>query len=184
VGVGDAVTRRAVFLDRDGVLNRAVFRDGQPGPPRTLDELAVLPGVPEALLRLRAAGYLLIVATNQPDVARGRQRPEVIEAMHASLRARLPLDEIRACYHDDADGCRCRKPEPGMLVEAARAWDVELASSFMVGDRGRDIEAGRRAGCTTLLVTGVPEEGEGCRPDRRVADLREAAEVILGRRGQ
>lgn len=171
--------RRAVFLDRDGVLNRPVLRNGQPGPPWSLAELVVLPGVDDALARLRAGGFVLIVATNQPDVARGRQRREVVDAMHDSLRARLPLDEIRACYHDDADGCGCRKPQPGLLVEAAQAWGIDLPSSFMVGDRWRDIEAGRRAGCTTLLVAGAAAEADGCRPDHRVADLGAAAELIL-----
>jgi D-glycero-D-manno-heptose 1,7-bisphosphate phosphatase len=178
------MTRRAVFLDRDGVLNRAVRRDGRVYPPLTPEEMELLPGVGSALARLRAAGFLLIVATNQPDVARGRQRREVIDAMHASLREQLVLDEVRACYHDDGDGCECRKPQPGMLREAAGAWGIDLASSYMVGDRWRDIEAGRRAGCTTLLVEGAPEEVEGCRPDHRVTDLGAAAELILkGRAG-
>jgi len=173
------MTRRAVFLDRDGVLNRALRRGGRVSPPLCPEELELLPGVAPALARLRAAGFLLIVATNQPDVARGRQRREVIDAMHASLREQLVLDEIRACYHDDGDGCDCRKPQPGMLREAARAWGIDLASSYMVGDRWRDIEAGRRAGCRTVLVDGAPEEVEGCRPDHRAADLGRAAELIL-----
>lgn len=179
MGVRDPVTRRAVFLDRDGVLNRAVLRGGRLHPPLSLEELELMPGVEEALARLRDAGFLLIVATNQPDVARGRQRREVIDAMHDSMRARLVLDEIRACYHDDGEGCACRKPQPGMLREAAEAWGIALGSSYMVGDRWRDIEAGRRAGCTTLLVAGAGEEAAGCTPDHSVADLREAVDIIL-----
>lgn len=178
MGVAGPV-KRAVFLDRDGVLNRALIRDGRTFPPATLEELEILPGTGEALGRLRAAGFLLIVATNQPDVGRGRQRREVVEAMHASLRERLPLDEVRACYHDDADGCGCRKPEPGLLCAAAEAWGIDLGASFMVGDRWRDVEAGRRAGCTTVLVEGAPAEPQPCRPHHRVRDLGQAAEVIL-----
>ena len=110
--------RRAVFLDRDGVLNRAIVRDGRPYPPATLEAFEILPGVAEAVRRLHDAGFLLIVATNQPDVARGTQRREVIEAMNARLAAVMPLDEFRVCY-EDGDDCPRRKPNPGLLLEAA-----------------------------------------------------------------
>src|SRR5437868_1182812 len=123
--------RRAVFLDRDGVINRAIVRDGKPYPPGRIEDLEILPGVREALARLRDAGFRLVVVTNQPDVARGTQRREVIDAMHASLAAALPLDEFRVCDHDDGDGCGCRKPKPGLLEDAAREADVSLPDSFM-----------------------------------------------------
>src|SRR3989338_8918354 len=144
-----AMMRRGVFLDRDGVLNRAFVRDGKPYPPSTLAELEILPGVPEALALLRAEGFRLVVVTNQPDVARGTQTRKTGELLHAALLARLPLDEFRVCYHDDADHCACLKPAPGLLLQAAQELELDLASCFMVGDRWRDIEAGRRAGCTT-----------------------------------
>src|SRR3990172_6964226 len=114
-----AMTRRAVFLDRDGVINRTIVRNGRPHPPSNLSELEILPGVPEALMRLRAAGFRLIVVTNQPDVARGMQTRETVEAIHAALKAQLALDEVRVCYHDDSDHCFCRKPAPGLLLDAA-----------------------------------------------------------------
>lgn len=173
------ITARAVFLDRDGVINRAVVRDGKPFPPERVDDLEILPGVPEALSRLHDAGFRLVVVTNQPDVARGTQRREVIDAMHAALAAALPLDEFRVCDHDDRDGCACRKPAPGLLEDAARAAGVSLPASFMVGDRWRDVEAGRRAGCTTIFIDRGYDERRPERPDVTVASLSEAADWIL-----
>ena len=114
-------SRRAVFLDRDGVIVRAAVRAGRPYPVDRVDDARLLPGVREALLRLRAAGFLLVVVTNQPDVARGRSTREAVEAIHEWLRAHLPLDGIRACYHDDRDGCACRKPAPGLLNSSSTA---------------------------------------------------------------
>jgi D-glycero-D-manno-heptose 1,7-bisphosphate phosphatase len=172
---------RAVFLDRDGVINRAVVRDGRPRPPSSLSQLEILPDVPNALVRLRSTGYRLIVVTNQPDVARGAQTREAVDAMHNFLKAQLPIDEVRACYHDDADHCLCRKPLPGMLLEAARAWELDLSRSFMVGDRWRDIEAGRCAGCATIFIDYHYAEEERSIPHHRVSTLGEAAQWILER---
>jgi D-sedoheptulose 7-phosphate isomerase len=171
---------RAVFLDRDGVINRTFIRDGKPFPPSTLQELEILPGVPEALQELKQHGYKLLVVTNQPDVARGKQSRQTIEAMHQALSARLPLDDIFVCYHTDRDNCDCRKPMPGMLLEAARKHNIDLASSFMVGDRWRDIEAGYNAGCKTILIDyGYSEKAPAHVPDLRVGSLREAADWII-----
>jgi D-glycero-D-manno-heptose 1,7-bisphosphate phosphatase len=169
---------RAVFLDRDGVLNRAVVRDGKPYPPESLAAFEVLDGVAGALLKLRDAGYRLIVVTNQPDVARGSQSRETIEAMNARLAAELPVDEVVVCYHD-GDACECRKPKPGALIDAARRHDVELARSFMVGDRWRDIEAGQRAGVRCLFVDRGYREQQPVAPFVRVESLAAAAEWIL-----
>src|SRR5258708_3854186 len=114
-----AVSRRAVFLDRDGVLNRAIVRDGKPYPPASPEELEIMPDADKACRDLRNAGFLLIMVTNQPDVARGSQKREVVEAINRILADRLCLDSVKVCYHDDADNCKCRKPEPGLLQEAA-----------------------------------------------------------------
>jgi D-sedoheptulose 7-phosphate isomerase len=172
--------RRAVFLDRDGVINRTFVRGGKPFPPSTLQELEVLPGVPEALRELKQHGYKLLVITNQPDVARGKQSQQTIDAMHQVLSSRLPLDDIFVCYHTDQDKCNCRKPMPGMLLEAAKKHNIDLAASFMVGDRWRDIEAGYNAGCRTILIDyGYSERPPAHAPDLRVGSLREAADWII-----
>ncbi|HZP89133.1 MAG TPA: HAD family hydrolase [Burkholderiales bacterium] len=169
---------RAVFLDRDGVINRSIVRAGKPYPPATLAELELLPGVPDALRRLKAAGFDLIVVSNQPDVARGTTSRAAVEVMHAALRRDLPIDAFRVCYHDDDDHCSCRKPKPGLLRSAAYARGVALSESYMVGDRWRDVEAGRRAGCRTFFVDYAYDERRPERYDYRVHSLAEAASII------
>jgi D-glycero-D-manno-heptose 1,7-bisphosphate phosphatase len=170
---------RAVFLDRDGTINAAVIRAGRPFPPSSLEELQILPGVADALGALRAAGLCLIVVTNQPDVATGVQRREVVEQMHERLRRELPIDDIKVCYHADADGCSCRKPKPGMLLEAADEWSLDLPGSFLVGDRWRDVEAGRAAGCKTILIHYGYAERRAEHPDAVVGSLPQAGAIIL-----
>jgi D-glycero-D-manno-heptose 1,7-bisphosphate phosphatase len=171
--------RQAVFLDRDGVLNRAFLQEGGTShPPASPDELEILPLVAPACKALREAGFLLIVVTNQPDVARGTQRREVVESINDSLRRKLPLDDIWVCYHDDGDNCLCRKPKPGLLLGAAESWNIDLTRSIMIGDRWKDIEAGRRAGCHTVLVNARPSEAERCKPDFQAASLYEASHWI------
>jgi len=173
--------RRAVFLDRDGVLNRVAVRHGKPYPPTTLAELEILPDVPDALHALRATGLLLIGATNQPDVARGTQQRDVVDAINATLRATLPLDDLLVCYHDDRDGCGCRKPRPGLLLEAAAKHGIDLTASYMIGDRWRDVGAGRNAGCVAIWIDcGYTEPWpDGCAPDHTVSSLAAAAEWIM-----
>ena len=174
---------RAVFLDRDGVLNRAIITNGKPHPPATLAALEIPDDVPSALRALRDAGFLLIGITNQPDVARGTQTRATVEKINAVLCARLPLAEIRVCYHDDADDCECRKPKPGLILQASAAHAIERAASFMIGDRWKDIEAGKRAGCQTILIDhAYAESWEGALPDARAHSLGEAAAWILKER--
>ena len=172
--------KRAVFLDRDGVINRAIVRDGKPFPPANIGQLEVLPGVSEALEKLHAANYLLIVVTNQPDVARGTAKKEDIEEMNAHLSSRLPIDQFRTCYHDSSDGCNCRKPLPGSILDAAKEYQIDLSKSFMVGDRWRDIEAGAAAGCKTFFVNYRYSEKIPDTPDFIVSSLLEAEKIILG----
>lgn len=173
--------RRAVFLDRDGVLNRAVVVDGTPYPPSNLAEFEIVTGAIEACRDLRKAGFLLIVVTNQPDVARGAQRRAVVDAINEALLSALPLDDIRVCYHDDQDFCSCRKPQPGLLMQAAKDWQIDLPASFMVGDRWKDIESGRRAGCKTILIDCKYREDVPTVPDHLVHSLAEATDWILSR---
>jgi D-glycero-D-manno-heptose 1,7-bisphosphate phosphatase len=171
---------RAVFLDRDGVLNKSMVRDGRPHAPTSLAEFELLPGVVDATHALRNSGFLLIVVTNQPDVGAGRVERFTVERMNAELRKWLPLDDIKVCYHVDADGCTCRKPKPGMLVEAAQEWDIDLLSSVIVGDRWRDIEAGQAAGCKTVFIdAGYAEKPMSQPADAVVPSLHAAARLIL-----
>lgn len=171
---------RAVFLDRDGVLNRSVVRDGKPYPPVSVSEVEILPGVGEALQKLKKAGFMTIVATNQPDVARGTQTREAVEQINDFLMAELELDETMVCYHDTKDACRCRKPLPGLLVAAAEKHGIDLSASFMVGDRWRDIDAGNSAGCITILIEyGYTERAPSIPPDLKAKSLLEAAQWII-----
>lgn len=171
--------RRAVFLDRDGVLNRSAIRDGRPFAPRALEEFELLPGVEEAIELLRRSGFLLIVVTNQPDINAGKIDPEVVQQMHEHLRERLRIDDIWMCPHLDADRCLCRKPRPGMLMDAAAKWSVDLSQSFMVGDRWRDVSAGKAAGCRTVFIDYGYAEAQRAAPDFVVKSLGEAANIIV-----
>jgi transaldolase len=171
------MNRPAVFLDRDGVLNAAVVRDGRPYPPASLAELVIAPDAADALRRLKQAGYRLVVVTNQPDVARGERSRAEVDAINGALASALPIDEIRVCCHDDRDRCACRKPAPGLLRQPPAH---DLARSVIVGDRWRDIEAGRRAGVrATVLIDRGYREAMTVEPDARVRSLREAADWIL-----
>jgi D-glycero-D-manno-heptose 1,7-bisphosphate phosphatase len=179
MGIGDEVMRQAVFLDRDGVISRPIVREGKPYPPHSLAELELLPGVGEALRALKAGGYCLVVVTNQPDIARGTALKTVVDSMNDWLKSVLPLDAVRTCAHDDRDRCHCRKPLPGLITQAARELRVECKASYMIGDRWRDIEAGRRAGCKTFFVDRGYDEQAPETYDFRVASLPDAARIIL-----
>jgi D-glycero-D-manno-heptose 1,7-bisphosphate phosphatase len=150
--------KKAVFLDRDGVLNQTIFRMGKPRAPYTLDEFHLCEGVQEGISLLKEGGYLLIVVTNQPDVARGWVSREAVDAVNGKLKELIEVDDILACFHTEKDQCECRKPRPGMLLEAARNYKIDLSSSWMIGDRYSDVEAGISAGCKTILI------GEGDSP--------------------
>lgn len=173
MGVHEAV-RRAVFLDRDGVITDAIVRHGKPYP-----SITIVPGTSQALASLKKAGFVLVVVTNQPDVARGTIARVEVDAFHAQLRAQLPLDAVYACFHDDADHCTCRKPAPGLLLDAANDLGLDPRASFMVGDRWRDIEAGVAAGCRTIFVDREYAERRPQTFDARVTSLPEAATWIL-----
>lgn len=172
--------RRAVFLDRDGVLNAAVIKNGKPYPPATLLDLTIPEGVQQALFKLKSAGFFLLGATNQPDVARGTTPKAVVEAINEQLMSALPLDEIRVCYHDDADHCQCRKPLPGLLIQAAKEHDIDLQQSVMIGDRWKDIAAGQQAGCKTIWLNNHYQEAQPKEPpDFITSSLMLAADWIL-----
>lgn len=177
------VRKRAVFLDRDGVLNRPVVRDGFPFPPTGVAEFELYPGVATGCGKLKAAGFVLVVVSNQPDVGRGTQTREAIDAMHEKLRSAVPsLDAIEVCFHGGAnhgDPCDCRKPKPGMLLRAALAHDIDLARSFLIGDRWRDVDCAHAAGCRAVFVDHGYREPLRSKPEFTAATFHEAIEIIL-----
>jgi len=177
------VSRRAVFLDRDGVLNRPVVRDGLPFPPRNIDEFDVYPEAAGGCAELKAAGFILVVVTNQPDVGRGTQSREAVEAMHEKLRAAIPaLDSVEVCYHGGArhnDPCDCRKPKPGMLLRAAADHGIDLKRSFLIGDRWRDVDCAHAAGCRAVFVDHGYNEPLREKPEFTVASFSEAVATVL-----
>ncbi len=171
--------RKAVFLDRDGVINRGEVRGGKPYAPETFETFQLLPGAADAMRGLRVAGLLVIVVTNQPDVGTGKTKREVVDAMHQTLWDAGLVDDIKVCFHAEAVNCPCRKPRPGMLLEAAAERDIDLAASFMVGDRWRDVEAGQAASCRTLFIDYGYAEKQPSGQDATVASLAEAAKLIV-----
>ncbi|MGI8890873.1 MAG: D-glycero-alpha-D-manno-heptose-1,7-bisphosphate 7-phosphatase [Chthoniobacterales bacterium] len=178
-----SLIRRAVFLDRDGVLNRPVIREGKPYPPANVSELELCADVAEGCARLKAAGFLLVVVTNQPDVGRGTQPQSTVEEIHHALRLAIPsLDRIEVCYHGGADygtACDCRKPRPGMILQAALDLEIDLQASYMIGDRWRDIDCARAAGCRAILIDWHYAESLSETPDVIVEGFSEAVDVVL-----
>jgi D-glycero-D-manno-heptose 1,7-bisphosphate phosphatase len=171
--------RRAVFLDRDGVINRSIVREGKPYPPASLAEFEFLPRVSEACALLKQAGFLLVLATNQPDVGRGTQSQAVVESIHEHICETLPIDRVEVCYDGGEGPSDFLKPAPGMLLRAARELEIDLSRSFMVGDRWRDVDCGLAAGCVTIFIDyGYREKLRG-EPHFRVSNLLEAASLIF-----
>ena len=185
--MGDLVRqdrRRAVFLDRDGVLAEAIVRaDGKSYAPTRVEDFVLVPEAPEQVQRLRDAGFLCIVFTNQPELANGELASSDLDAMHRTMRAAIPLDDVYVCPHDKSEGCRCHKPAAGMLDDASARWDVDLATSFVIGDRWRDVSAGKNAGCRTIFIDYGYHEAGPDRPDYVVSSLSEAGAIILQQRG-
>ena len=169
--------RSAVFLDRDGVVNEVVFRDSKPVSPRSVAEFVFAAGIQAAVKRLKMADFLVFVVTNQPDIARQKMEQAVLDQISEQVCQTLPIAELRVCPHDDRDGCTCRKPRPGMLIELAAQWQVDLDRSFIVGDTWKDMEAGSGAGCRTILLT--RDYNQGTASDFAVPDILAAADLIL-----
>ena len=170
----------AVFLDRDGVLNCAVVRNGKPYPPSRLEDVEIIPGTLTALIKLKASGFMLIGITNQPDVARSAQSRAMVEAINAFVQSQLPLHEIFTCFHDDADACDCRKPKPGLIIQAAEKYGINLSQSWMVGDRWKDIAAGYSAGLKTIFVDyHYNEIYKGTPANYIINDTKDLTDIIL-----
>jgi len=169
--------KRAVFLDRDGVINNAIVKEGNLFSPRKFEDFKFVDGIKDVLERFRERGLLNIIVTNQPDVARGLMEEKELQKMHNLIRESLPIDDIFICPHSDADNCNCRKPKAGMLFEAAKKWDIYLNESFIIGDSWKDIEAGRNAGCTTVLIDSP--YNKQIDSDFRTNELLAVADMIL-----
>jgi D-glycero-D-manno-heptose 1,7-bisphosphate phosphatase len=170
----------AVFLDRDGIMNRAILREGRPYPPARLENVEILSGSLISLPRLAASGYILIGITNQPDVARGLQSCDMVNSINTLIQSKLPVREIFVCYHDDIDNCTCRKPKPGLILQAAEKYDIDLTQSWIVGDRWKDIAAGQAVGLKTIFVDyQYAELYEGIPANFTVKDTAMVATVIL-----
>ena len=170
--------KKAVFLDRDGVLNSVLLKDGKPHPPESLESLSILPGVAEAIGIFKDLQLVIVVVTNQPDVARGYTSKEKVDLIHKYLGNSLGIEHFYTCLHDDVDDCFCRKPLPGMILEAAMLIGIDLARSFMIGDRWRDIEAGQSAGCSCYFIDYSYSEKRPKSPFVSVGSLLEAARHI------
>lgn len=182
------VKKRGVFLDRDGVLNRPVVRDGLPFPPGRVEEFELYPGVATGCGKLKAAGFVLVVVSNQPDVGRGTQTRETIDAMHEKLQSAVPsLDAIEVCFHGGAnhgEPCDCRKPKPGLLLRAAGTHDIDLLRSFLIGDRWRDVDCAHAAGCRAVFIDHGYSEPLRAKPEFIAATFDEAVEIILAAAAQ
>ncbi len=170
--------RKAVFLDRDGVINKAIIKDGKPLSPNSLNELEILPGVKESIIKLKKLNFVCLVVTNQPNVTRKIIDKNSVIQINNFLKNKIPLDDIFVCYHDDKDNCDCRKPKPGLLLEAGKKWNVDFRKSFMIGDRWRDIEAGRNVGCKTIFLDYKYSETKPIKPSFVSNTLLNAVQII------
>ena len=170
-------SKKAVFLDRDGILNKVVFRNGTLGSPRTLKEFHLCEEVSHVLKRLRQLGYRLFVVSNQPDVSRGLLNKGTLNDMTEILKDNLPVERVLYCIHDDQDACLCRKPKPGMLHDIADLDGIELSSSYLIGDSWKDIAAGSNAGCKTVLL--VRDYNNDVEADFRIQSLNEVVDIVL-----
>jgi D-glycero-D-manno-heptose 1,7-bisphosphate phosphatase len=174
---------RCVFLDRDGVLNKATVRDGKPYPPNSAEEFELYPDVIPGCERLKEAGFRLVVVTNQPDVGRGKQSREAVEEINRKLVRLVPaLDRVEVCFHAGADygePCECRKPKPGMIRRAVAALGLDLASSFLIGDRWQDVDCARAAGCRAIFIDRGYAESLRASPDAVVQSFSAAVDAVL-----
>jgi len=171
--------RPAIFLDRDGVLNHSDVRNGKPYAPTKFEDFKILSGTLEALNSLKKSGFSLVVITNQPDVGNGNVKKEIVAQMNADLISKLPIDVVKVCYHAQTEGCTCRKPEPGLILEAAAEIQLDLSKSYMIGDRWSDISAGKKAGCKTVLIDYNYSEKLVDQPDYKTASLTTAVDSII-----
>ena len=178
MGISSEIKVKAVFLDRDGVLNKAKIILNKPYPPSKMDEMEISIGVHKGIKLLKKAGFKLIVITNQPDVARGTADIDVINSLNNYILSELEVDEIKCCFHDDSENCNCRKPKPGMILDAVNQWNIDLSTSYLVGDRWRDIETAKNTNLTTILIDNHYDEKK-VKADFECNNFEEAVSFIL-----
>ena len=170
--------RRAIFLDRDGTLNKAFIKNGLPFSPLSFSEFEILPGIKESILRLKKLNFVCLVVTNQPDVSRGKIKKNVVIQMNRLLTSEIKLDDIFVCYHDDHDNCECRKPKPGLLLDAGKKWNINLSKSYMIGDRWKDVQAGINAGCKTIFINNNYKENKEVKANFTTDTLLSAVHIL------
>ena len=168
---------KAVFLDRDGVINKTIIKNGRVYSPMNLNEFEFVQNIAEQIKKIKDAGYYIIVVTNQPEIARGNIDIYELNKMTKNIKDNLPVNEILICPHDDADNCSCRKPKPGMLFDAAKKYEIDLIQSFLVGDGWKDMGAAKNAGCMGILIDTFYNKGVSC--FRRVKNMNGALKIIL-----
>lgn len=172
----------AVFLDRDGVINIPIFKNGRSYAPLSMDNIHFFPGVSKAIERLKAAGYFIAVVTNQPDVGHGKISLKEAEAINEYIRSQFNIHALKACYHKQTDDCSCRKPKPGMIEQLIQEHNLSRDTSFMVGDRLSDIKAGTAAKLSAIFIDLGYDESVEPKPSDiypRVNSLLEATDIIL-----
>jgi len=170
--------RKAIFLDRDGVINKSFIKNGLPFSPTSFAQLKILPGVKESIFKLQKLNFVCLIVTNQPDVSRGKIEKKTVVTMNNYLKDELKLDDVFVCYHDDYDNCECRKPKSGLLLDAGKKWDINLKESYMIGDRWKDIEAGSRLGCKTIFINRNYKEKKPIDPNFSTDTLLNAVHLI------
>src|SRR3989344_4070411 len=167
---------KALFLDRDGIINKIIARDDKQTSPRSFEEFELTPGIKEILKEFKNRGFLNIIITSQPEVERGLVTKEEIDKMHDFIKDNLLIDDLLVCFHDDYHNCDCRKPKPGLFFGSAKKWDVDLSKSFMLGDTHKDIRAGRSAGVKTILIDTF--YNQEVQPDYRIKNFGEIFNLI------
>jgi len=172
------IKKKAVFLDRDGVINEVIYRDGseKPSSPWDFEEFRLIPGIKRSLEELNKMGFYLFVISNQPDISRGLVKEGTTERINNIISEELPITEIRVCPHDDYHNCNCRKPKPGMIFELSKKWKIDLEESFLIGDNWKDIEAGKSAGLTCIIIDMAYNKSVDA--DYRAEKIEKAVELI------
>ena len=170
---------KAVFLDRDGVINKTIIIDGKSYAPRLLKDFKIFPKVKSDVKKLKNNGFKVFVITNQPDIGNKLLKKKTLNEMHSLLKTKVSIDKIYYCPHTRSDRCKCRKPKPGMIIKASNESNIYLKESYMVGDRKIDIDAGLKAGCKTIFVNNNYYEKKPTKQEKTVKSLHAAVRYIL-----